>query len=205
MTPQTSYPVFENGQVLTSSQLNDLGEYLEQQDRATRSRLIGIGIACGFDVDYQPENNVIRLTGGVAVTSEGYLIFEPESRLTSFRTYTLPVPEFEEAPDGAEDAASYDFFIDSDGEQIPLWELLPDDFESAPGESEPTGIVPSFVGDKVVLLFLECDLQGLKNCDVNDCSDKGSRMQFTLRKLLVSKEHAQAMLDAEADLAAPAG
>ena len=201
MTPQTSYPVFENGQVLTSSQLNDLAEYLEQQDRATRSKLIGIGVACGFEVDYQPENNVIRITGGVAVTSEGYLLYEPECSLTKFRDYTLPVPEFEEAPDGAEDVASYDFFIDSDGNQIPLWELLPDDFEPAPGENDPTGIGPSFVADKVVLLFLECDLRDLKNCDVNDCSDKGSKMQFTIRKLLVTKADAQAMLDTEAGLA----
>ena len=35
MITQTSYPVFENGQVLTKNHLNDLVDYLEQQDRLT--------------------------------------------------------------------------------------------------------------------------------------------------------------------------
>ena len=44
---QTSYPVFESGQVLTSRHLNDLVEYLDEQDRLTRNKLVGIGIVCG--------------------------------------------------------------------------------------------------------------------------------------------------------------
>lgn len=48
MDIQTFYPVFENGQVLTSQHLNDILDYLEPKDRLSRTRLIGIGIGCGF-------------------------------------------------------------------------------------------------------------------------------------------------------------
>ncbi len=102
---QTSYPVFESGQVLTSAHLNDLVEYLEPQDRLTRNKLIGIGIVCGLEVGYEPDENHIRITGGCAVTSQGYLIVQKTCLLDRFRDYTLPVPQLEEAPEGAEEAA----------------------------------------------------------------------------------------------------
>ena len=44
------YPVFEANQVLMSRHLNDAFDYLEQQERQTRSHLIGIGIACGLKI-----------------------------------------------------------------------------------------------------------------------------------------------------------
>ena len=40
---QASLPYFENGQALTAGQLNDVVDYLEEQDRLTRNKLIGIG------------------------------------------------------------------------------------------------------------------------------------------------------------------
>ena len=52
MEIQTFYPVFENGQVLTSQHLNDIVDYLEPQDRQSRSRLTGIGVICGFEPDW---------------------------------------------------------------------------------------------------------------------------------------------------------
>ena len=201
MTTQTSYPVFENGQVLTSGQLNDAVEYLEQQDRLTRNKLIGIGIVCGLDVSYEQAENRIRITRGCALTSAGYLITLEESLLNQFRPYTLPVPSVEEAPDDVIEEARYPFFFDSGGNQIPLWELLPNDHTTSPSEPNPTPISAAFLADKVVMLFLECNLESLRNCDVNDCSDKGSEMKFTLRKLLVTRADAQTMLDTEHEIA----
>jgi hypothetical protein len=96
---QTSYPVFESGQVLTSAHLNGLVDYLEQQDRLTRNKLIGIGIVCGLDVNYDSGANRIRISAGCAVTSEGYLLVLPDTLLTQTRPYTLPVPQVEEAPE----------------------------------------------------------------------------------------------------------
>ena len=38
-----------------------------------------------------------------------------------------------------------------------------------------------------VVLFLEAEELDLKNCDTNDCNDKGSRMEFEVKALLVDK------------------
>ena len=67
-----NYPIFEGSQVLTSDQLNQLGAYLDQQNRLTRSKLIGMGIACGLKI--LPFPNGLRISMGLGVTSEGFLI-----------------------------------------------------------------------------------------------------------------------------------
>ena len=54
-----TYPVFERNQVLTSTQLNNLVNYLDQQNRLTRARLIGMGIVCGLEIDYNKSENTI--------------------------------------------------------------------------------------------------------------------------------------------------
>ena len=123
---QTSYPVFESGQVLTSSHLNGLVDYLEHQDRLTRNKLIGIGIVCGLEVGYEAQDNRIRVTGGCAVTSEGYLLVQEEALLNQFRQYTLPVPQLEEAPEELLESTSYPFFFDEDGNQNPPVGIITD-------------------------------------------------------------------------------
>jgi len=197
----TSFPVFKNGQVLTSKHLNDLAAYLEQQDRLTRSKLIGIGVVCGLEVDYEPKQNRIRLSRGCAVTSEGYVIAQEECVLNQFREYTLPVPTSEDVTDEMREATSYPFFMIERGDQIPLWELLPTDYVPAPGELKPSKLNATFISNKIVMLFLECHLESLKNCDINDCSDKGDRIKFTLRKLLVSQDDARQILTREQAIA----
>ena len=198
---QTSYPVFENGQVLTSGHLNDLVEYLEQADRLTRNKLVGIGIVCGLEAYYEPTPNQIRLLAGCAVTSKGYLIVQDECLLDQVLPYTLPVPSLEEATPEQIDEARYEFFHDDNGDQLQLWEVYATDYTPPPGESQPTSIDAAFLSDKVLVLYLECNLESLKNCDINDCSDKGAEMEFTLRKLLIGKSDADAMLAKEQEYA----
>ena len=115
MTYFSEYPIFQANQVLTASNLNDLANYLEQQDRLTRNTLIGIGVACGLKPCYNQVENKIIVSGGVAVTSKGFLIAQKKCELTQFIPYTLPVPEQEESQDGQE--VSYPFFMDGDGNQ----------------------------------------------------------------------------------------
>ena len=90
MNIQTAYPVFEASQVLTSTQLNDLTEYLEEQDRLSRRALSGIGVVCGFQVD--AEGGAVAISKGVAVTSEGFLIGSDAQVYDRVRTYDVPVP-----------------------------------------------------------------------------------------------------------------
>jgi len=49
MTATTFYPEFVPNQILTNTQLNQLRDHLDQEDRLTRKRLTGTGIICGFN------------------------------------------------------------------------------------------------------------------------------------------------------------
>lgn len=200
MDIQTFYPVFETGQVLTSEQLNDIIEYLEPQDRTTRANLTGIGILCGLRPDWSPTAGTLALSRGVAVTSLGHLILEDHTLFDRVRPYTVPIPSSPNATPEDKAKARYPFLFDGNT-QREAFELLPTDFQPAPGEAAPTPLTAAFVADKTVLLFLETNLESLKNCDVNDCSDKGSEMNLTLRRLLVSRSVADTILTQEQAIA----
>ncbi len=92
-------------------------------------------------------------------------------------------------------------FFFSKNQQIDLWELLSEEYAAKPGEPVSSKIPKEFLEDKVVLLFLECILETLKNCDVNDCSDKGARLNFSIRKLLIEREKADEILRKEKKIA----
>jgi len=163
------YPVFEANQVLMSRHLNDAFDYLEQQERQTRSHLIGIGIACGLKI--QLAGSAIALSKGCGVTSQGYLIVEPEDlTLTAYRPYTLPTD------------IDYPTFK-SDGNPFAMWEL----FEDGVPNTTPLGSPAGFLDDKAVLLFLELKKEGLRTCSPNNCDDKGSQVTATVRRLLVAR------------------
>ncbi|KAF0195071.1 MAG: hypothetical protein FD166_3128 [Bacteroidetes bacterium] len=172
---QDKYPHFEANQVLTNSHLNQVFDYLDEQERLTRANLIGIGIVCGLD--FRVENNggitSISVTRGTGVGSAGYLLNEPDDvSLVSYREYTLP-----------NEIAYPRFKYDDAGiqKQYPLWELF------AAGEPNTTSLdSPSgFMADKVLVLFLELKMDGLRNCSPNDCNDKGEVVTATLRHLLI--------------------
>lgn len=163
------FPVFEANQVLTSGHLNDVFDYLDQQERQTRQYLIGIGIACGFEIALS--GTTISLSKGCGVTSEGYLIVEPEDlSLVAYRSYVLP-PDIDYPP------------FKSGDNQFNLWELFEAGAPNTTDLSSPAG----FLDDKAVLLFLELKKEGLRNCSPNNCDDKGSQVTATVRPLLIAK------------------
>ncbi|MCW3084484.1 MAG: hypothetical protein JWP12_1850 [Bacteroidetes bacterium] len=173
-----SYPIFENNQVLTSSQLNSLVAYLDEQNRLTRVKLIGDGIVCGFDLKLTqtPINTEITIFQGVGITSEGFLIIEGDAVTHNYRKYDLPagvryVP-FEDPATTVQD--------------VLLYELLTDDAPTLPTDV----IIPlssPFINDKVVLLFIELiDVDNL-SCLAKSCDDTGETRMFNLRKLLITK------------------
>ncbi|MEO1053665.1 MAG: Ig-like domain-containing protein [Bacteroidota bacterium] len=175
-----TYPVFESNQVLTSSQLNQLLDYLDRQSRFTRSKLIGIGIVCGMQVKYQPEEQApILISKGVGVTSDGFVINVPECPVRYIRNYLLP--------EGV-DYKPFGCFDENDlyYQDVNLYELLvkePDD---------PTGVTEidtdtDFLDDKYVVMFLECFDRDFKSCLGKNCDENGKERIFTLRKLLISQ------------------
>jgi hypothetical protein len=189
MANPIEYIVFEPDQVLTNDHLNETFNYLDQQNRWTRNKLIGIGIVCGLDIVLNP--GVIEITRGCGVTSQGYLITQDDNSYTWYMPYSpidVPLDLPFQYPYG--DLPFYKPFCA--GKQI--WLLMTDDQQSAldPAVKLTANAIPStansFLNDYVVVLFLEMKEMDLKNCDMLDCNNKGEKMTFQVRPLLVAKK-----------------
>ncbi len=174
----TSYPVFEGNQVLTSSQLNQLATYLDEQNRLTRTKLIGTGVMCGLELSLDSSPTILNISKGLGVTSEGYITSVGDCTMDRYKVYNLPqnlsYPPFEDPATRTQD--------------VSLYELVAQDAQVLPGEDvknldDPAG----FLDDKVVMLFMECLDVDLKSCLGQNCDERGKDRVFTLRKLLISK------------------
>lgn len=183
-----SYPIFEGSQVLTSDQLNQLGAYLDQQNRLTRSKLIGIGIVCGLQI--RPLTAGLKISKGLGITSEGFLIqIGTDFSATHYRPYTFPV------------GVTYKPFGYPE-QDVQLWEMLsekPDDEPEVKKLNNPA----TFLNEKYVLLYLEIFDRDLKSCLGNACDDKGKDRIFSLRRLLVSKTDLDLILTRSANVPSP--
>ncbi len=163
------YPDFVANQVLTSTHLNTMRDYLDEQNRLTRANLIGIGIACGLEVSLDAgPGTTIRLSKGVGVTSQGYLIAEPSDvTFGSARKYVTPpdpgYPPFERHTTN-------------------IWELLArrEDGDTPLGEIEG-------LADKVVVLFVDLKRTTAQVCSPVDCDDKGTLVNAAHRRLLINR------------------
>ncbi|KAA5548438.1 carboxypeptidase-like regulatory domain-containing protein [Adhaeribacter rhizoryzae] len=163
-----SYPQFVANQVLKKDHLNELFGYLDEQNRLTRTNLIGIGIVCGLDVIPDASINTITFTQGCGVTSEGYLVAADTVALTHYQVYEVP------------QKVIYPPLYDSATQKnkYPLWEMLPAGGTQA--------LDATFWADKVVLIFVELKEENLKNCSPNSCDDRGVEVTVTFRYLLIS-------------------
>ena len=170
-----TYPVFERNQVLSSTQLNNLVNYLDQQNRLTRARLIGMGVVCGLEINYDKSEHTITITKGTGITSEGYLITLGDCITVKYRPYLLPP------------GTIYEPFVDSNNKQdISLFELLTDGAKAGPDDKTLND--ETFLSDKVVLLFIESFDKDLKSCLGKNCDELGKERILTVRKLLISKD-----------------
>lgn len=176
-----NYPVFEADQVLTNDDLNQLFDYLDCQQRLTRTRLIGMGILCGLELSGDPSGAGIHISRGCGVTSWGYLVLQEAITLGYYRSYGVPttVPtEDQYAP-----------FTLGTGKAT-LYELLSEqEFNKLNDSSAVTALSDApqgFVDDKVVVLYLELTEDNLKNCLTGDCDQKGIDVAITLKRLLIS-------------------
>jgi hypothetical protein len=178
----SSYPFFAPNQVLSHTRLNQLFDYLEQQERLTRVYLIGIGIVCGLQIRYNPAESTvaIHISKGCGITSEGHLIIEPyDVDLVAYRPYTVP-----------EDILEDYFHFEK-----PVVELVEEADDSAPRTSLNYALSsdPNFLSDKAVLLFMELKSEGLRNCVIDSCDDKGLEVKAKIRRLLVSLDDLKAL------------
>ncbi|MCP9234652.1 carboxypeptidase-like regulatory domain-containing protein [Lewinella sp. JB7] len=182
----TAYPQFAPNQILTSGNLNQLYDYLGEQERLTRTHLIGIGIVCGLEATLNDAGTQLTISRGCGVTSAGHLIIWDEDEPLEFRRpYTMP------------DDIDYDFFDlpDNSGDTYPLWELTTDrddDGEAVALDHDfLTGInqdTDAGEGDeKVLLLLFECRVRDNSNCTPTSCDDKGQTVETAIRPLLARR------------------
>lgn len=169
------YPKFVADQVLTEKSLNQMFGYLEEQQRLTRTTLIGIGIMCGMHVRVSDDGTSLTITQGVGVTSKGYLVPFPET------TYTFYNDEF-----SAEQEFMYAPFIDgvTGKQKFPLYLL----HNNGAAEIKKP-LTTTFLSNKAVIIFVELLKVDNKNCDPDSCDDKGCTIEVTHRPLLVDLEN----------------
>lgn len=188
----SKYPVFEADQVLSQKHLNRAISYLEEQDRLTRVGGIGIGIVCGLEISH-PQPNQITISCGTAITSLGYQINWEEKTFSYYHPIELSsdflAPKF---IDGE--------FLDLTLPHAKKYEPLKNSIELLPNntlEVDRIAIPNNFFKDKIVILLLETLLIDEKNCVTINCDDKGKRIEFKIRPLLVSINDLNSYLFAE--------
>ncbi|MBN1301244.1 MAG: carboxypeptidase regulatory-like domain-containing protein [Melioribacteraceae bacterium] len=179
MAACNNYPLFEKNQVLTSTQLNQLVKYSDQQDRITRAKLIGVGIVCGFEISYSAKaQTAIIISEGVGITSDGYLISSESSTLTHYKKY--------------KDIGGYSLFGDKASQTV-LYELLP---SANPSEnSDIQKLTMEFLKDKAIVLYLEIYEKDLKNCVGDDCNERGRSVEMCVKKLLIGYDDLRTIIN----------
>lgn len=175
-----AYPVFEANQVLTNHHLNQVFNYLDEQERLTRSNLVGIGVVCGLDITIETNGAAVNISRGCGVTSEGYLIVEPtDVRLVSYREHYVSPLDIAYPP------------FNAGSLPYPMWELFP----VGEPNTQLLAASPTFLNEKVVVLFLELKKDDLANCSPNNCDDKGAEVTTTVRRLLMLAKDAHKMAE----------
>ncbi len=172
----TSFTVFEENQVLTSQQLNQMTDYLDRQQRLTRARLVGVGIVCGLQL--QLEGSTIKLSKGVALTSDGDLLDIEQPR--SFSRYK----KFSDAD------ARYPQFR-PDEKLLSLFELVEQGGEPLSNFSALSG---NDLRNMVALLYLESYCYDPDLCTGSGCDNLGKEARNNLKLLLVAAEEAPLLL-----------
>jgi hypothetical protein len=169
----TDYAVFERDQVLTAGQLNSITEYLDDQGRLTRTRLLGIGIVGGLYPAL--ERRAVVVSAGVGVTSDGDLI-----ALDTPTTYNRWVDYDEHAP------AYLPFYVD--GRRVPLRELLTSD---DPRTGRDLADIASQLPGMVVVAFMESYENDPDLCTGSDCDNRGRTARNRQRLLLIERKFAE--------------
>lgn len=180
------YPVFEADQVLSQHHLNQIITYLDNQDRLTRNGAIGIGIICGMQFSF-PNATSLHISCGQAITSLGYMMDVEATTYTHFHDVVLPDTFLK--PDLSVELYLKDI-LDLSAPYSAIkncTELLTSTSEASDKKLIPSG----FFEDKVIIQLLQVDFIDQKNCLALNCDDKGKRMEFNLRTLLISEAQAE--------------
>lgn len=179
----TRYTEFENNQVLTADQLNDLFLYLDIQTRLTRTKGIGVGIICGLEIGLTADNTIV-VSRGAAITTDGDLLQFPADQV--FNQYDV----FEDTN------ARYDYFHLDSGEQIPLFVLSNSRTRAeAKALSDFAAATNTSLKDYAGILYLEDYNNDTDACTGVDCDNKGVELVRELKVLIAHKDNIAELLN----------
>lgn len=180
----TGYAYFEKDQVLTAGQLNGITEYLDDQQRLTRTGLLGVGLLCGFNL--RVGDGQITLSRGVGISSDGDLLaLQADATFDRFRAYDEKAPVY--PPFYPEMQAG------NPGKMMQAFELVRTGEKDSAAKA--LSALPVKLGDRVAVLYMESYNNDPDLCSGTDCDNLGQQVNNTLRVLLVSKSDASRLLD----------
>ena len=192
----TSYHTFEDNQILTAKQLNEVPDFFEDQDRLTRISLTGTGIVCGFEIklNVSAGKTTVSVTQGTGVTTDGDLVKLTESKAKSvFKSIDFEAVEFTHFKKFEDKQAAYSFFRKKDGDALSSTEKVMDLWELLPGKTDEAELLKELpdIQHKVALLYLESYAKTADLCTATDCDNQGTEQVSNLRVLLVSETDAR--------------
>ncbi|NAS14299.1 hypothetical protein [Poritiphilus flavus] len=179
------YHRFVDNQVLTDDQLNAVLDHVNYQDKISRTSLAGVGIVCGLQISVTGNN--IRLSGGIAVTTDGDLLKKQDTVYKGFKLFK-------------DENVKYNHFLD--GETVmELYELeedtAPSDVFALSQFQTRTGITKD---QMVALLYLEDFLKEEEDCSPVDCNAQGREVAQNLRVLVTSLSNAKKIAEKDSIL-----
>lgn len=190
-----TYRSFVPDQVLTADQLNEFLNYFEDQDRLSRIFLSGVGIVCGFNLNFdQRVNGKLFISQGAGVTTDGdfFKLSAEDSSNPALRNINIPELGFTHYRAFDDSKAKYKPFfwknVGGSDVQLNLWEAIPAD-KALP--SDQTIISRTDLQNLVVLLYLEDYEEDPTACTGIDCENQGIKNIRQMRVLLVSEADAQ--------------
>lgn len=185
-----TYRTFEDDQVLTSGQLNEFLNYFDDQDRLSRICLTGVGVVCGFKVDFT-QSSQLELTQGCGITTDGDLLHLQESLPDGLKDINIQNLLYTHFRIYQDDKAKYKPFFDN-GVQFDLWELLTEQVNN----ELPISAIPDLT-NKVVLIYLESYAEDPDVCVGVSCDNLGINQVQNIRILLVSEKDARQILTSD--------
>lgn len=187
------YELFRENQLLTHEQLNKFIRYFEDQDRLTRTCLVGVGLVCGLSA--KVKGNVVTVSQGCAVTTDGDLLKLDTTDYRFFKSYS-------NLTRGKGDPIYDPFFPPaSSGTQVKLWELMESDKVEV---GTPPDSLASFklktgsdITDMVALLYLEYYLSEPDDCTAIDCDHLGQLQNAKIKVLLIAQSDMDKVINSE--------
>ncbi len=176
------YTIFENNQVLTADQLNDLHNYLHIQEKATRARVVGVGIVGGLELGQLDSGNLV-VGKGVALTTDGDLAwFDNDIEFDSW----LPFEDVD---------ALYKPYRDANNKVLPLFELVAvNNRRDGKKFSEFARATNTELKEYSGILYLEEYIIDPDMCTGADCDNRGKEVIRNWRFLIINNKNIRQLL-----------